>query len=44
MDIYKRRIKNLLVRLGDEGTRCYNLNLVKITEVTPQFIGDESKK
>lgn len=40
----KKRINNLLTRIGDEGPQFYNRDIEKLNTLTPQFLSDEEKR
>ena len=40
----QKRINNLLVRIGDQGTINYVKNLNKIVQITPSFMKEEESK
>lgn len=40
----QKRINNLLVRIGDQGTQSYPKNLNKLVQITPTFMQEEESK
>lgn len=40
----QKRINNLLVRIGDQGSSGYAKNLEKLVNITPTFMKDEDNK
>ena len=40
----KKRIGNLLTRIGDEGPLYYNRDIEKLNTLTPSFLSDEEKR